>query len=208
MATGPPAAIGIGDGTLVVSFCKVASGKERLAFSAIAHDHPTALLFKALGDYDIVAISENRFEAPRDLAVVSPAASSCQGVSAVKLCLGEQYTSPDPQAWLRGVPLAALVFLELDKWLYTLDSPMSLISALLAHVFSNQQWHHGNLSFYGGIGQSESICIVKPDECQQIFDYIRFIRQIRVDQLPSIVSDRESANLTVLSSTFSIPLIS
>ena len=191
---------------LVISFCKVASGHELSSFQKIKEESPDAVLFKALGEFDIVSFSDQSSV----FHVSSIPLSFHQSVTAIKW-VSDIYTSPNLASWLCDTPIAGIVLLEIDKWLYSQKTLLSdSIKSIFKHFIANSgtKWTSDNVAFYGGLGQAELYAVIKGEDFNDVIDFVSEARNITYKDIDKSYMEGEFEKFSVFSSTHTVPIIS
>lgn len=190
--------------SLIASFCKVSPGAEFEILKEVSPKYPGFSFFKALGDFDIVALGEGDL-ARNGSSILDPGLSSCQCLTAAKWS-DSGYTTPNVSDWIAGWPLLGLIALELDKWLYTIQKPSTSISSVIQYFLACPDLNSESLAFFSGFGQSELFVLVRAETFTTIFDLVHVARSAKYKDIG--VGTGDSADYAVFSSTHTVPLIS
>ena len=167
-------------------------------------------LFKAFGQYDIIALFDSRgFEDEKVYA-------SCDDVHAVKPLISfalesESYQSPNIDRWCSEAPIIGFVFLELDKWFYSQESgahsSLEAYSVLISKLTSTCEELGIDIALYGGFGRSELYLVVRSSNIEDIWKVSNECRALNSgDCFPD--TEKEHERLPIFVSTRTIPGVS
>ncbi len=199
----------VGETFLAGLFFHIDAGSEEHVVQKLK-DKGCTNLFKAFGQYDVVAIFNiESFE--DDLVYYS-----FEGIRTVKPLIAYNfatpaYSSPDITPWLSDAPVIGFLFLELDKWFYSEDSgvasSLTAYSVLLEKINEIARNKNIELSLFGGYGRSELYGIVKSNKVEDIWILCLKCRELIADDcFPAV--DKEFSKFPVFMNTRSIPCIS
>ncbi|MCG7895819.1 MAG: hypothetical protein JAZ12_15395 [Candidatus Thiodiazotropha taylori] len=195
---------------IIASFCRVSSGAELDLYSSIQSKSPSSVLFKALGEFDLVVFDgESLTEIPTSLSESTGSISSCRKVSTQKIeTIG--YKTPGLLDWLKEGNIVGFILLELNKWIYTYEQPSNVIGNFLQYFNADPKWDPEETVFVAGFGQSEIYALVRSDNFDELFKFANYLRSVRYE---NIFGDRntlpsELEKSSVFSTTHTVPLIS
>lgn len=194
---------------IIASFCKVSSGSELDLFSTITEKDSSALVFKALGDFDVVVFAgATCSKIPTTLSESTGAISACRKVSSHRITAGE-YQTPDLLPWLQNSTVVGFVLLELNKWIYTYQPPSITVSTFISDFYENSKWDADSTAFVAGFGQSELYAFIRADNFDDLFKFTNHLRSVKFkDILPEKNLPKGLYESSVFAATHSVPLIS
>ncbi len=202
--------IGIGNSFLTLRYIQLHPGNEESVVNNL-RDQAHTNLYKVLGQYDLLSIYDsNVLDNPRlytnDDGIVSTTA-----LSAYSYIIDDEYSSPNTAQWLAEASIVGLVYLELEKWLYTSDSGSpSGIHACQTIIKKLKEVSDDldiNIAVYGGFGKSELYVLVKTNKLEDIWSFTHKCRNITfLDCIDNCKEGEE--NYPIFANTITTPCFS
>lgn len=198
---------------LSISFCRVDTGKESQLFNQYSEEFPSVLLYKALGEYDLVAFQASDVLIP--IEIVSEYNSNSSVV--IKGIENSQYTTPIFSTWVSNSCLVGFVLLEIDKSIYGYLEQSAVVDAYVNKLNTEINDAAEVISFYRGLGRSDIYAIVKASDVDHLAEIVSVMRGVvfrDVFNSAASMSDYEEERLvsvytnSVLISTTTMILVS
>ena len=199
----------VGKSFLSASFLQVDVGSETAVVEQLKNSGHTSI-FKVFGRYDILSLFDIQdFEDEKIY-------SSCDGVRITRALtaysfITKIYTSPDIYQWSRDASVIGFVSLELDKWLYSPESPsgsvLTAITILIDKLNNIASENNLDIAIYGGYGRAELYAIVKTSMLDDIWFFTGECRNLICANCFDKY-DKDDANLPVFVRTRTTPCIS
>lgn len=168
---------------LSATFCQIEPGKENEVVATLrekGHKH----LFKSLGQFDLVSLMETQDLGSPFLYVAASHIISSRAITGYKFTdKTPGFSAQDLETWLDGYPLVGLTLLELDKWLYSRESgsgtSTNASQELTKRIIDALPLQHKkNIAFFGGFGRSELYSLVRTNNLDEIWQFVRIVRNL------------------------------
>jgi hypothetical protein len=191
------------EGGILISYYKVTPGKEKEIFKV----DDTGLIFKALGEFDLVT-----FDALQSLNGNTPAGKQHMSATHSKKSFGlitELYKTPSIIEWISGAKLLGDVSLAIDR---TLLNPSNLDLFYVQLVRSLvEKYGPDKLVVMGALGHHDLQLIYKADSFQDLFCFAQGLRSMQIgDIVPGTTFGKlkKELKVAVLADTKCTPLVS
>lgn len=198
----------VADWYLACTFFQIESGTERPVVDDLG-SLPDSLLYKAIGSFDLASLSVTSSLDNPSLYQVNPSTRHSNIIPGIAF-FGE-YATPPLITFCKQAPFLGFICLEIDKWLYnpSSGSPSGIDACfkLIAFIREKGPISHDDLAFYGGFGKAELLVLTRTDNCDDVWNFLNFLRDIRLSDCFGITEEPEK-HFPVFTSTRTVPLIS